>query len=223
MKEEEHAQLFEKFKDSDNERLSTEARLKTMERQMEDQHQKLYMTEINLATEKQTILNLMTELQKAKKATRVAREAAEATVNTSYERGVLDTETRLAEEVAVVCRDYVMESWAVAMDRAGVLANSELRRVESIFFPVEIREIPDTIPPTEQLPPTQTPLIDAKVPKGVRGGEEAQLPVKIKSSKDALTIRDVVSEAKDAELKSQAKGPPSKKANSQKDLPLAKT
>ena len=47
--------------------------------------------------------------------------------------------------------------------------------------------------------------------------------MKAKSSEDALTIRDVVSQAKDAELKSQAKGPPSKKADSQKDLPSAKT
>ena len=40
----------------------------------------------------------------------MAREAAEATVNASYERGVLDTETRLVEEVAIVCRDYGTES-----------------------------------------------------------------------------------------------------------------
>ena len=52
-----------------------------MERQMEDQHQKLHITEINLATEKQTILNLKAELQKAKEVARVAREAAEATMN----------------------------------------------------------------------------------------------------------------------------------------------
>ena len=64
----------------------------------------------------------------------MAREAAEAAVNASYERGVLDTETRLAEEVAIVCKDYVMESWGVAMNRAGVPADSELRRDESIFF-----------------------------------------------------------------------------------------
>ena len=109
------------------------------------------------------------------------------------------------------------------MDRVGVFADSELRRAESIFFPVDIQEIPDTVPSTEQLLPTQTLLIDADVPKGARGGEEAQLLVKAKSSEDALTIRDVVSQAKDAELKSQAKGPPSEKADSQKDLPPAKT
>ena len=43
--------------------------------------------------------------------------------------------------------------------------------------------------------------------------------MKAKSSEDALTIRDVVSQAKDVELKSQAKGPPSEKADSQNDLP----
>ena len=45
-----------------------------------------------------------------KEATQVAREAAEAMVNMSYEHGVLDMETCLAEEVAIVCRDYIMES-----------------------------------------------------------------------------------------------------------------
>ena len=76
--------MSKKFKDSDKARLSAEAGLKTMERQMEDQCQKLYMTEINLATKKQIVLNLKAKLQKAKEAARVAREAAEATMNASY-------------------------------------------------------------------------------------------------------------------------------------------
>ena len=190
---------------------------------MEDQRQKLYTTEINLAIKKQTILDLKAELQKAKEAALVAREAAEAAVNASFESRVLDTKTHLTEEVVIVCRDYVTESWGVAMDQAGVPIDSELRRAESIFFPVNIWEILDMVPSTEQLPPTQSPLADAKVPKATRGGEEAQLPMKAKSFEDALTIRDVVSQAKDAKLKSQAKGPQSEKADSQKDLPPAKT
>ena len=68
----------------------------------------------------------------------MAREAAEATVNMSYKCGVLDTKTHLAEEVAIVCRDYVTESWGVAMDRAEVPVDSELRRVENIFYPKDI-------------------------------------------------------------------------------------
>ena len=155
-----------------------------------------------MATEKKTILNLKAELQKVKEAARVAREAVKAAVNVSYEPGVLDTETRLAEEVAIVCRNYITESWGVAIDRAEVSADFELKRVESIFFLVDILEILDMVPSTEQLLPTQTHLADAKVPKGAGGSEEAQLPMKAKSSVDAFTIKDVVSQAKDAELKS---------------------
>ena len=80
----------------------------------------------------------------------MAREATETAMNMSYERGVLDTKTRLAEEVAIICRDYVTESWGVAMDRAGVPTNSELRRVENIFYLEDIQEIPSMVPLTEQ-------------------------------------------------------------------------
>ena len=59
-------------------------------------------------------------------------------MSASYDRGVADTETHLAKEVAVVCRDYVSESWGVAMDRAEVPADFELRRLENIFFPEDI-------------------------------------------------------------------------------------
>ena len=70
----------------------------------------MHITEINLATKKQTVLDLRAELQKAKDVARVAREAAEAAVKASYERGVLDMETRLSKEVAVVCKDYCTKS-----------------------------------------------------------------------------------------------------------------
>ena len=40
----------------------------------------------------------------------MANEAAEAAMSVSYDCGVADIETRLAEDVAIVCRDYVSES-----------------------------------------------------------------------------------------------------------------
>ena len=73
-------------------------------------HQKLHITEINLATEKQAVVDLNTQLQQATDAARVAREATKAAVKTSYECGVHDTEARLTEKVAMVCRDYCSES-----------------------------------------------------------------------------------------------------------------
>ena len=46
----EQAELSEKLKVTDQARLSAEAGLKTVERQAEDQRQKLHLTEIDLAT-----------------------------------------------------------------------------------------------------------------------------------------------------------------------------
>ena len=139
------------------------------------------------------VSNLKAELSKAKEAARVAREAAEAAVATSYERGVRDTEVRLTEEVATICRDYIAMSWGVALDRVVVPADSDLRKVENIFFPENIREIPDSVPPEEPLPAKVT-TSDSHIPEA----EEAHLVAKDKSSEDTLTIRDVVAQAKEA-------------------------
>ena len=126
--------LSEKVKKAIQARDSAVVGLKTTERQAEDMRQKLHVIEINLATEKQAILDLKAQLQQAKEAAQVAREAVEAAMKASYERGVLDTETRLTEEVAVVCRDYCTESWGVVMDQTRVPADSKLRKAENIFF-----------------------------------------------------------------------------------------
>ena len=67
----------------------------------------------------------------------------------SYEHRVLDTETRLAKEVARVCRDYYAETWAEALNQAGVPATFELRSTENIFFLEDIKEILATLPPFE--------------------------------------------------------------------------
>jgi len=113
--------LSEKVKEAIKARDSTEAGLKTTTRQAKDMHQQLHLTEINLATKKQSVLDLKAQLLQVKEAARVAREAAEAAMAASYERGVKDTEARLIEEVAVVYRDYCTESWGVAMDRQEFL------------------------------------------------------------------------------------------------------
>ena len=51
---------------------------------------------------------------------------------------------------------------------------------------------------------------------------EAQPPTKDKPSEDFLTIRDVDSQAKDAEFKSKAEGAHSEAADSKKDPPKDK-
>ena len=124
----------------------------------------------------------------------------------SYERGVQDTETKLTKEEAVVCRDYCTESGGVAMDRAGVPANFELRRIESIFFLEDIREISNSDPPAEKPLPAQAAVPNPSVLGGEGVDKKAQPPIKDKPSENTLRIRDVISRAKGAESKSKAKG-----------------
>ena len=142
-------------------------------------------------------------------------EASKAMETASYKHGVLETETWLAEEVAGVFRDYCAETWAKVLNRARVLANSELRRVENIFFSEDIWEVTTKLPPPvadpllplQQLPTTQAPSPNAEVSTRAGKGKEVQLLIKAKHFEDVLKIRDVVSKAKDAESKSKAADP----------------
>ena len=110
----------------------------------------------------------------------MAREAFEATETASYERGVLETEIRLAKEVAGVCRDYCAEMWAKTLNRVGVLVDSELRSAENIFFPEDIREVlttllflvADPLHLPEQLPTVQAPSPDVEIPTELGKGKE---------------------------------------------------
>ena len=113
----------------------------------------MYVTETSLATEKQIVLDLKAVLQKAEEEVRrakeevqLAREAAEAKKKASYQLGAEETKARLSEEILEVCRDYCSISWAHALDAAGVPVDLALRLPEKVFFPPEIREIPDGAP-----------------------------------------------------------------------------
>ena len=91
------------------------------------------------------------------------------------------------------------------MDRAAVPANSDLRKIENIFFPEDIHEIPSSVPPKE---PLSTPIttLDSLISEAKGGNEEVQPPTKDKSPEDALTIRDVVVQAKEVVSKPSAGG-----------------
>ena len=151
------------------------------------------------------VSDLKAQLLQAKEAARLAREAAEVAMAASYERGVADIEARLIEEVAAVCRDYITVSWGVALDRATVPADSNLRKIENIFFPEDIREISGSVPP-EEPPSAPTAAPDSIIPEEKGGNEEVQPPTKDKSLENALTIRDVIAQAKEAGPKPMAGG-----------------
>ena len=72
----ENLELSEKFKEVERGRKSALVGLKNAETQAKDQCQKLFVTEINLATERQTVLDLKAALQKADEELRLAKEEA---------------------------------------------------------------------------------------------------------------------------------------------------
>ena len=69
-------------------------------------------------------------------------EVAEAEKQATYKLGVEETQVRLTEELSVVCREHYDVSWGKALDAVGVLVDSDLRRLESIYYNPEIRELP---------------------------------------------------------------------------------
>ena len=176
-------------------------------------------------------MDLKAELQKVKEAAWVAREASEAAEAAFYERGMLETKIGLAEEVAGVSRDNCAETWAEALNRAGVPVDSELRRKKNVFFPEDIREVPTTLPPpvADPLPlPGQIPIIQAPIPHaedlvGAGKVKKVQPTIKANQSKDDLTIKDVVFKTKDEEAKSKAGNALSKAVDSKNGLQQAKT
>ena len=89
------------------------------------------MIEIDLATQRQLVIDLKVDLQKAKEAAQLAKEAAqlakevaEAKKQASYLLGVEETQIRLIEELSEVCKDYYNATWDRALSVTGVLADS---------------------------------------------------------------------------------------------------
>ena len=72
------AKMAEQLKGAVRARDSTEAGLKTTERQFEEVRKELHYSEINLATEKHMVSDLREELRKAREAAELLKEATEA-------------------------------------------------------------------------------------------------------------------------------------------------
>ena len=79
----------------------------------------------------------------------MAKEVSKFAKMTSYERGVEETEKRLADEQVEVYRDYYKKVWAEVLNQARVPATSEWRSTENIFYLENIREVPTMLPPPE--------------------------------------------------------------------------
>ena len=103
---ENHVKMAEQLKEAFRVRDSAEAGLKTTEKQFEDIRKQLHYTEINMATEKQLVMELQEELRKAREAAQLLKEAAEAEKQATYTLGMEETQARLTEKFSAVARNY---------------------------------------------------------------------------------------------------------------------
>ena len=147
--------MSEKLKEVNQARSSVEAGFKTVERQAENQYQKLHLTEIDLATQRQLVLDLKAELQRAKVTLQLAKEAAEVEKQASYQLGVEEMQIRLTEELSEVCKDYCNVTWERALSIAGVPVDFFWRQPGSVYYHPDIREVPGAV----SSPPTPVPEI----------------------------------------------------------------
>ena len=90
------------------------------------------------------------EAEKAKAKAERKRDEAE---QHGYDVGVIETEDALRAEVPAVCHAYCTQTWEEALNRAGIDASSELRKLENIIFPLTL-QIPNQ---KEAAPPITQP------------------------------------------------------------------
>ena len=156
----EQLELSEKLKLIDRAHSSAETSLKTAERQVKEQRQKLHSTEIDLAMQKQMVIDLQAELKRGNEEFQLAKEATEVEKKASYQLGVEETEIKLAKELSEVCRDYCNTTWDKALTATGVPADSALRLLGSVYYHPQIREILSTSSPPAPIPkPSEQPLV----------------------------------------------------------------
>ena len=142
------------------------------------------------------VTELREELRKAREAAQLLKEATEAEKQAAYDLGVQETQSHLIEEFSVVARDYCDITWGKALDVAGVPADSNLRRPESIYYDSDIRELPGSDSPplehpakvSEVLITNQIPPAPVEVPTDSRPnasqGKEVEAPQGKDKSKD---------------------------------------
>ena len=113
-----------------------------------------------------------------------------------YDVGVAETEDALRAEVPAVCRAYYTQTWEEALNQAGVDVSSELRKPETIVFPLALR-IPNQ---KDAAPPASQPIKEAQsqhpssTSQPIQGKEQETL-------KDSFM--DKVTEAPQSEAASQ--------------------
>ena len=134
-----------------------------------------------------------------------------------------ETQARLTEELAEVCKDYYDATWVEALNIVGVLADSKWRQLGKVYYHPEIREIlvgllsPSAITPKSSKQPliaqAALPLSEAlKGPSQAndqgQGAEGTKDKGKGKGTKPPSEAKDAIkAKAKETEAKTKKNDP----------------
>ena len=94
-------------------------------------------------------MRVKTEAEFSKTEAETAKDKAK---EMGYEAGVAKTQAFLKAQILGLCRLYCSQVWDEALKRAGVEASSDLRKVESVFYPPAIRDTISTSSETMNVP-----------------------------------------------------------------------
>ena len=111
---------------------------------------------------------------KAEKAKEEAKRVRDGAEQRGYNVGVAEIEDALRAEVLAVCQAYYAQTWEEALNRAGIDASSELRRLENIFFPQAIQALGSASGQKETAPSVTKSLEDAQLQNPPTSNQQEQ-------------------------------------------------
>ena len=187
--------LRKKLTKEEKARKSADLTLKSAHKQAKEQRLLLRDAKEQLASSKEQITAFRKKLEaqklqeqterlknEAEKAKMEAEKAQDEAEQQGYDLGVVETEETLKAEVPAMCRINYTQTWDEALNRVGVEASSELRKLENIYYPPAIRasDLPSTqgeaaftvadpikeMQPLDPLPPNQQE--QTKEPKALK-------------------------------------------------------
>ena len=144
-----NADLKKRLTVEEQARKSADTALEGAERQAESQRKLAHEANDQLVASKEQLAALKKQLEEAQRLrdqaekARVQAEEDKAKAEKErdeaeqhgYDVGVAETKDALKAEVPAVCPVYCSQTWEEALNRAGIDASSELRKLENIIFP----------------------------------------------------------------------------------------
>ena len=123
---------------------------------------------------------------------------------------MLETKARLTAEVTAVCREYCVETYNQALDWAGIPTDSNLRRVDQVYYPEDFRE--NTIvalpPPATLLLPSPEQSFSAQKPS-----QDTEVPVGAEKEKNGAVVASRTEEKAKEKEKEKGKEKAKNKTN----------